>query len=165
MTDSGYTSVLQGSVLTEDGAPIGFATITVGTQSTTADGAGNFKMDLMSGTYPITIAAPGHMTAIGTLVIAGGLSTFRTAIAPDQRTSTLFGRVLEACTGRPIAGARVGSPSANVLTNADGTYALHCCFNSVTDFTVTKSGYKTIAPQLMRTGGATARDWLMEPGF
>ena len=163
-TDAGTQGQVSGSILTDGGSPVSDARITIGDRSGRTDAAGRFSLEAASGSAMLEIEAPGHLRATGRITVTSGSSALRAVLPASSGTKVLFGRVLEACSGRPIAGARVGLRDYFATSLSDGTYVLvGVGANTTLDFRVERSGYKTIGPGAFRLfGGPEARDFLME---
>ena len=114
---------VNGTILTERGSPISDAIITIAGRSSRTDGAGSFSLEAPPGTSTLEIEAPGYVRATGEITVIGN-STLRAVLPASFDSRVLFGRVLDACSGRPIAGARVGLPNYFVMSSNDGTYVL-----------------------------------------
>ncbi|MGW5431692.1 carboxypeptidase regulatory-like domain-containing protein [Streptomyces sp. NPDC004059] len=92
-------------------------------------------------------------TGLGT---PGGLAAFRSG-----PSGTLFGKVTNTRTGRPVAGATVGSGLDVATTRADGTYTLNLPAGEVSGLTVTAFGYATTTPVTLEIedGKTVTRDF------
>jgi Carboxypeptidase regulatory-like domain len=162
-TDEGMQGQVNGTVFTESGGPISDALITIAGRSSRTDGAGRFSLEAPPGPSTLEIEALGYVPPTGEITVIG-TSTLRAVLPTTFASRILFGRVLDACSGRPIAGARVGLPNYFVTSSSDGTYVLAGVGGGTTlDFRVERDGYKTIGPGAFRLfWAATARDYLME---
>ena len=120
-TDVGMPGQITGTVLSDSGSPVSDAHVTLSGTSTTSDGAGRFSLDAPSGPATLEIDAPGYVPAQGNIVVTAGTGAIR-AVLPRGYGSVivLFGRVLESCSGSPIAGARVGVPGGFATSASDG---------------------------------------------
>lgn len=163
-TSGGTVGQVSGTIFTEGGSPISEARVTIGGRSSRTDGGGRFSLEAPSGPALLEIEAPGYLMASGQITVIAGSGSLRAVLPDSSSTKVLFGRVLEACSGRPIAGARIGLPSYFVTSSPDGTYILiGLGANTTFGFGVEREGYKTIGPGAFRIfGGPTARDYFME---
>ena len=163
-TDTGTPAQVSGTIRSDSGILIGNARVTIGGVSTSADGAGRFSLDTPSGPSPLEIEAPGYIPGRGEIMVTAGSNTIRAVLPSGYGTMVLSGRVLEACSGRPIAGARIGVPGAFATSASDGTYVLLNVGGGTTfEFRVEREGYKSIGPGAFRLfSTATARDFLLE---
>jgi hypothetical protein len=92
-------------------------------------------------------------TGLGT---PAGLAAFRSG-----PSGTLSGTVTDAKTGKPVAGATVGSGLDVATTRADGTYTLNLPAGEVGGLTVTAFGYASPAPVTLdiEDGRTVTRDF------
>jgi hypothetical protein len=85
---------LQGTVKNASAVPIAGATVTLGSRTTTTDGAGNYSFpDIAAGTYPsATASAAGHLPSTFTMIVvpSGGTATrdFVLTTAPQSGCMT-----------------------------------------------------------------------------
>ncbi|WP_234436158.1 carboxypeptidase regulatory-like domain-containing protein [Streptomyces sp. NRRL S-813] len=104
-------------------------------------------------------AGPGYdgPTGLGT---PSGLAAFRSG-----PSGTLSGVVTDAKTGKPVAGATVGSGADVATTLTDGSYSLNLPAGTVDGLTVTMFGYATTEPiSVDITEGQTlAHDFNLQP--
>src|SRR5262245_34895501 len=126
------TANVRGQVVTSGGQPIANAEVQLGGRTIIANTDGEFSFrELTSGTIPLIVRASGYYDANGQIQMMGGDNRLLVPLARNiSGSGILFGRVLDSCTGRPIAGARVGTPDAFVFSASDGTYTLTCCYNT-----------------------------------
>ncbi|MGW3632155.1 carboxypeptidase regulatory-like domain-containing protein [Streptomyces sp. NPDC005122] len=96
-------------------------------------------------------------TGLGT---PSGLAAFRSG-----PSGTVSGLVKNAKTGRPVAGATVGTGLDVATTLQDGTYSLNLPAGRVDGLTVTAFGYRTTAPTALdiADGQAVTHDFTMTP--
>ncbi len=122
---------LKGKVF--DGAtnkPIEGATIWVtGVPSSTSNSHGVFLAnEIAPGTYLVTISAAGYTNQnYQTIIIAGVTTDMQTIyLSPSQQTTTITGKVTDAASGNPIAGADVTVAGIGLSTKTDsnGTYVI-----------------------------------------
>jgi len=129
-----------------EGASIALA----GGPSTTTGGNGAFTItDIPPDTYEVTIAAPDYIPQVYQAMIMAGVTTDVQTVylSPSAQSTTITGRVIEAETGKAIAGATVTVPEtgATAKTASDGVYMISGI--SLLEFTVTAAatGYNTSA--------------------
>ncbi|HEX6589249.1 MAG TPA: TonB-dependent receptor plug domain-containing protein, partial [Longimicrobiales bacterium] len=86
------------------------------------------------------------------------------ARAAAQFPAELAGRVVEARTSQPIAGALVEAGSARVLTDAAGAFVLRVPEAGVVDVTISHAAYGTLAVARRLESGRTALEvFVLEP--
>ena len=107
------------------GATIAFS----GGPSTTTDALGVFHIkDITPGTYQVTIPATGYISQIYQVMIIVGVTTDMQTIylSPAPLSTTVTGKVTDASTGNPIAGADVivVGTTLSAKTDSNGTYTI-----------------------------------------
>lgn len=113
------------------------ATISIaGGVSTTTDTQGSFLIkDITPGTYQVAISASGYISQTYQVMILAGVTTDMQTIylTPSVQTTTITGKVTDASTGKPIAGADVaivgtnpstGSGQISTKTDSTGAYTI-----------------------------------------
>ncbi|MGY5049870.1 carboxypeptidase regulatory-like domain-containing protein [Streptomyces sp. 900105755] len=135
--------------------PNSYPYATGGTGLTDITGGSNGTCD----TAYLCTAGAGYdgPTGLGT---PSGLAAFRSG-----PSGTVSGVVKDAKTGRPVAGATVGTGLDVATTLQDGTYTLNLPAGRVDGLTVTAFGYRTTAPMALdiADGQAVTQDFAMAP--
>ncbi len=111
------------------GAIISLVTGTYPAKTTTTDATGAFSVNSLSpGNYTLTITATAHAIQTYTITIVAGTTTNIGSVGLSQALSatSVSGRVTDAMTGSPIAGADVMIMDTNIAatTDVDGSYTL-----------------------------------------
>ncbi|HEX9626663.1 MAG TPA: carboxypeptidase regulatory-like domain-containing protein, partial [Acidiferrobacterales bacterium] len=149
-TPSDPAVTLIGEVVDADsGAPLAGAQVSIqGSASATADGAGRFLIEqLTAGTLDITVSFSGYQAVAYTAIAPEGatvdLGAVRLTRLATPTTTTVIGRILDAASGAPVAGASVSTQGASVVSAADGSYRIEGI--ATTQFTLSASavGYLT----------------------
>ena len=93
----------------------------LGSASATTDTAGRFVVRLPgAGYYAVTFdTLPGHAAAIVRYAAAADLF-----VMPEGCNWIRYGTIVDAATGRPIAGARISASGKSAVSGADGSYFL-----------------------------------------
>lgn len=117
--------------------PIQGATISIaGGASTTTDTQGSFLIkDITPGTYQVAISASGYISQTYQVMILAGVTTDMQTVylTPAPQATTITGKVTDAQTGIPIAGADVaivgtvpstGSGQVSTKTDSTGAYTI-----------------------------------------
>ena len=127
----GLTAVLSGTIQSKTGQPLQNATVSAGASSVFTDAKGQYTLNNLSpGTATITVARSGYKTVTATLTLAAGQRyLFSPTLYPNNvtppSTATLQGRVLDAATQKPLAGAQISLPGNSVAqSGADGRFSL-----------------------------------------
>ncbi len=149
---------LAGRVVATDDRPVAGAVLTLGRGRPPAvsDAAGAFSFaSLAPGRYRLVAAAPGWRAAAATVQIAAGerrsLGALR--LSPAAR---LFGKVADATSGDPVAGARVAvaeaAGGAAATTAGDGTFSLTAGTDFALELEIRAPGFPVervaVAPEL-----------------
>ena len=107
----------------ETGLPLAGTVVTFAGRSTTTDASGAFDLRDLRGVPLLRIEAPGYDTA-GSLALVGqalsGGAPKRFCLQPAE----LHGRVLDAETHTPIAGATIAAGAAQATSDAEGRYSI-----------------------------------------
>ncbi|MDX2218804.1 MAG: collagen-binding domain-containing protein [Burkholderiales bacterium] len=110
------------------GQPINGASARVGTVTATSDTDGRVTLTgLPSGPATIELSAAGYVSATFTTTLALGVNELgNLAVSPPPATIRITGKVTEAQTNLPVAGAlvRVQDSSLTATTSVNGTYAI-----------------------------------------
>jgi len=106
--------------------PLGGATVTCGTPTTTTNARGEYGFTgLRIGSYTVTASAGGHTSASASSVSVTKDTTTRVDLALTTTASgSVGGTVTDAANGAPIQNAQVTCGALNAATAADGTYTL-----------------------------------------
>lgn len=117
--------------------PIQGATISIaGGASTTTDTQGSFLIkDITPGTYQVAISASGYISQTYQVMMLAGVTTDMQTVylSPAPPSTTITGKVTDAQTGKPIAGAEVmvvgtspltGSGQVSTKTDSTGAYTI-----------------------------------------
>ena len=93
----------------------------LGSAAATTDAAGRFTVRLPNaGYYAVTFDhLPGHAAAIVRYAAAADLF-----VMPEGCNWIRYGTIVDAATGRPIAGARISASGKSTVSGADGSYFL-----------------------------------------
>lgn len=116
--DSSTKTPIQGAIISLSGGP-----------STSTDAQGIFLIqDITPSTYQLTISASGYISQIYQVMIIAGVTTDIQTIylTSSPPSTTVIGKVTDASTGNPIAGAKVEVIGTNISTKTDsaGTYTI-----------------------------------------
>jgi len=138
----GSSGSLEGRLHDDTGSPVPNAAITLGmNRQTTTDNDGRFLFaDVPGGTYTLTYT-PVSSPVSGQIHVTSGRNVIDFVLPSRSDAGWATGRVLDACSGHPVAGATVGSSLASTVSGADGTYTLFVCCSSANGQTVSKDGY------------------------
>lgn len=110
--------------------PIKGAIVSIsGSSTVSTDEQGIFTAsDIMPGTYPVSISAPGYLSQNYQVMIIEGLTTDMQTVylSPISTSTTITGRVTDISTGNPITNADVAiaGTSFSTKTDAAGTYTI-----------------------------------------
>ena len=136
----------------ETKAPIAGATVRLfapnAVSTTTAD-TGRFGLtNLVAGTGPVEISAPGYFTADGTATLVAGTTVYTTIALPPTipgtTARTLRGRVLDLKTRAPIAGAFINiftGQISSTTTDAEGRFLVPGYRGGIIEINIAKDGY------------------------
>ena len=159
---AGLAARLEGHVTSFDGVPQPGIAITLGVNDqavTDANGAFFFS-SLTARNYPITTT---NDKIYGDIQISPGRNEVRIVVVTTSFTGYTSGRILDACTRKPIGGATIGPGFHTVITGADGTYNRSACCNTELGVTVSAPGYKSQPFSGFRISGRTRyQDVLMQ---
>ncbi|HEU4613998.1 MAG TPA: carboxypeptidase regulatory-like domain-containing protein, partial [Kofleriaceae bacterium] len=124
------TADLTGIVRSNTGAALAGVIVSVGTASALTDSTGAYALsDLDAGPATIQATKSGYRTVSADVdFVAGQHYRFSPTLYPNSTnpptTATLRGRVVDAATQAPIAGASVTRGSTSVATGTDGRFEL-----------------------------------------
>lgn len=125
--------------------PMTGVTVQLGAASQTTDASGTFTFSsISSGSFALTISAPGYQTVSASGIAAlGGNNVGNIPLALAPTSSTLSGTVVDGATHLPVSGATVGvqGQGTPALTGADGKYSIGGLSGSVFTLNVTAAGY------------------------
>ena len=129
-------------------APLAGATVSSGTRSTVSGEDGTFSLQLPAGARDVTFGHDGYVTRVledvdvasGATEELGDVELEPEATEPEN--GTVHGRVIDADTEEPIAGASVATGGREAITGQDGTFSLELA-PGTHDLDVSKSGYVT----------------------
>ena len=123
------------------GTPLAGATVTVGTQQTSTNTAGQYAFtNLPAGGATLTVALSGYQTlAQGISLSAGAALSVNCALPPAN--AQCDGQVTDDATGAPIANATVTLAGQQCLTDSQGHYALSNLPTGTQTLTVTQPAY------------------------
>jgi len=137
---AGQPASLEGRLHYDTGAPAAGLKITLdGNVQVETDAGGQFVFPALE-TGVHTLQSTGIS---GEMQIAQGRNYVDFPVPTYSTSGWAAGRVLDACTGRPIAGAKVGNDSNFTTTAADGTFNKFSCCNTSLGETVSANGYAT----------------------
>jgi uncharacterized membrane protein len=142
----------------EDGSPIGGATVTDGTRTTTTDASGEYTIaNMPPGTYEVTASKSGYESSFLTVTVLEGNS----AVADLSLTriivpGAITGAVTDAEDGSPIAGTFVTDGTRTTTTDASGQYTLANMPPGSYEVTASKSGYESSTSTVTVVSGGTA---------
>lgn len=149
---------VQGTVVDNaTGGPLAGVTVTVTNGAhawnTVTDASGAFTLTgIDAGEETITLAKTGYQSQIYTAVAGPGntvaLGTVRLAHETVTRSSTITGRLLDADSGSPIAGASIviAETGSNAISAVDGAYTIEA-------ITLTRFTLQASAPGYVSTSG------------
>ncbi len=143
--------------------PIAGATVVIGTRHSKTDQAGNYEFaDLAAGSYQAKVSGNGFSEAQESISIRAGAASredfglkrsadsSRTVRVPTEaprvitqvRLGQVRGRVVDAATGVPIAGAVVAvSGQTRVITGRDGSYSLNALPAGSYQVSISRAGF------------------------
>ena len=152
----GQPASLEGRLHTSDGAPVAGVKVTLsGNLQTDTDANGRFAFsNITAGMHSLTYT-PATFFLTGSLQVTKGRNYVDLVVATSTNSGWAAGRVLDACTGRSIAGARIGTETDFVTTAQDGTYNKFACCNSTVNESVRADGYVSQPYGTGRVFGAT----------
>jgi hypothetical protein len=160
----GEAAALEGRLHTPDGAPVTGVKVTLdGTAQTDVGIDGRFAFsNITAGLHTLTYS-PTSFSLSGQLQITKGRNYADVVTATNFNQGWAAGRVLDACTGRPIAGARIGTETSFVTTGPDGTYNKFACCNTSFGESVSANGYANAHYGVARVFGHTQlMDFVLE---
>ena len=142
----GQGAVVQGTIRRADGSAAAGATVTVGSEQTETDAAGNYLVDsLDGGTYVVAASAEnaGAVSKVVTVADNGSGTADLTLDAEGRVTGTIT-----TSGGQPLAGATVilldpGARHDPIITGAGGTYTLRGLSRGEHQILFTAAGYGT----------------------
>ena len=143
LTPLGFGSI--GGTVTDahTSAPLAGATITCGARTAVTGASGAYSMSVAPGSgLTVSATAAGYVPqlATGVTVADGATSTINFVMDPDVGAVT--GKVTDAVTGSPVAGALATCAGRAAVTTADGAYELtNVPTGSGYTLTVTATGY------------------------
>jgi len=160
----GEPASLEGRLHTPGGAPVTGVKVTLdGNVQTDVGVDGRFAFSgVRAGLHSLTYS-PGMFPLSGQLQVVKGNNYVDVVVSTDFNQGWAAGRVLDACTGRPIASARIGTEGAFVTTGPDGTYNKPACCNSSFGESVRANGYVSAHYGVARVFGRTQlMDFVLE---
>lgn len=142
-TPSGTT--LKGTVIDiASQAPLAGAAVSLqdGT-STVTSSDGRFAIAVAAGQFALTIGQTGYqsVTATGLAVSGSDIDAGTVALQPATTTSEVVGRVVDAASQSPIAGATIQVAGVEVRTAIDGSFRLTGIVELAFDVTAAATGY------------------------
>jgi len=125
---------------TTTGAGIQNASITIGGQTSYTNSSGDYYIvNILPGTYSITVSKSGYLSDYNTLHIVGGqVTTYNTSL---DRAGSVTGKVTDASTGAGISGASVSGGGSQAVTDNYGNYTLNDVIPGSQTITASKAGY------------------------
>lgn len=168
---------VSGRVTDSNGRPVFGAIISLdGRAVVTTDPAGSYLVNgLLAGNYKAQVSIAGYSTTSRTITVrAGNQSREDFALEPDQRRAVIaapsiersrvvkpggvVGQVVDARTGRPIAGATVSMPGQRgIATDSAGRFALTNVPPGTYQLSVGKSGYASDQHAITVRAGETVQ--------
>lgn len=130
LSRASLTADLSGTVRSNTGAALSGVIVSVGTASALTDSAGAYSLtELDAGAATIQVTKSGYRTVTADVeFVAGQHYSFSPTLYPTSTnppaTATLRGRVVDAATQQPLAGASVTRGATTISTGADGRFEL-----------------------------------------
>jgi RHS repeat-associated protein len=153
---------ITGTVTDQNGQPLAAAAVRItGTANATAtDGAGKFNLTAPAGLYTLTVSKFGFLSITTTpFTLAAGGSFAAGTIRLQPAPGLITGRVVDAATGAPLAGATasLAENGDSTVTDAAGAFSLSEPAGTYT-VTVAQAGYpaQTLAPFTLAVGATHA---------
>lgn len=157
-TDGATTASVGGVVVdasTSQALPGVLVSVAGAGKSAVTDGQGRYNIDAIApGAYSISATKAGYSSAATSFsAAAGGSYTFSprlplTATGGDDSTGCrIYGKLLKATGGSPVAGASIALSGANskvAASDATGSYVLSGLVSGSTTIRVTATGYDTV---------------------
>jgi hypothetical protein len=160
----GEAASLEGRLHTPEGAPVTGVKVTLdGNVQTDVDVNGRFAfVNTTAGLHSLSYS-PASFGLSGQLQLTKGRNVVDIVTPTNFNSGWAAGRVLDACTGRPIAGAQIGTETSFVTTGTDGTYNKFACCNSSFGESVRANGYAPAHYGVARVFGRTQlMDFVLE---
>lgn len=123
-------AVMRGKVADEAGNPLAGAEVRIGGTSLyqLSDSAGNYAFYLSPGTYDVNASLYGYMPwTVSGKVLAAAEESVQDIVLQARPLCSLEGRITDAVSGAPLAGARIrleGLGSYSAESGEDGSYVL-----------------------------------------
>jgi thermitase len=140
------------------GSPIAGATVTDGTRTTTTDASGEYIIaGVPPATYQVTASKAGYESSSLTVTVSEG-NTAATDLSLTRIIvpGTITGRVSDAGSGSPIAGATVTDGTRTTTTDASGEYTIAGVPPGTYQVTASKEGYESSSLTATVSEGNTA---------
>ena len=149
-----------GTGLTLAGATVSYS----GGQAVT-DSAGAYSLGPMTeGTYLVGAGASGYTATTQAVTVGPGQAAVQNFALGQAGVGTVGGKVTDAATGSPVAGAKVSYAGGSTTTDSDGMYNLTSLPDGSTTVTATRTGYTDqSAVVVITSGGTTAQDFALDP--
>ncbi|MBE6526548.1 MAG: hypothetical protein E7Z63_02100 [Thermoplasmata archaeon] len=155
-----------GKVTDTTSAPVAGATVTLGSDSTTAAADGSYTFtDVPAGTYTFTVSASGYDDYSVSLVVAEGDSLVKNVVmgAPVPTTSTVSGKVTGQY-GAALSGVAVTLGTLSTTTDSTGSYTFTDVAGGSYTLTAKKDGYEDYSLDIFVNEGVdTTKNIAMTP--
>jgi hypothetical protein len=138
-------------VVTYRNTPVAGVLVAIGDHSgiTTSDGSFNLT-GVPAGIQRLVVGPSELGSADGDVFVLPGGNALRARVTKGFSEGFLTGRVIDSCTGQPIAGATLSGPATTTTDNL-GYFSLDdLCCSTLPLLTVTRSGYQTYTTALGR---------------
>jgi sugar lactone lactonase YvrE len=149
LPSAGYSTTLTGTVVDADtNAPIGGATVQLGSATATTAANGTFSLaNLNPGSFTVSVSAAGYPSAqvSGVLLTgANSLGSIRLPKQPAATTTAHLSGVVKNTGGTPLLGVTVSVGALTTQTDAQGAYQLSGIAAGYASVKATLAGYSDI---------------------
>ncbi len=164
LTVAGNAGILSGTVTAAAShQPLAGAAITVnGNNMTLTDAAGAYRLVVPAGSYTVTLAASGFLTATAEVTVADGAtltlsSSLTEASGTPPTTTSLLGTVVDADSGQALSGVdvAVSGGTLRTVTDADGGFGLTGLQPGNWELDVSLAGYRSAHITLTAPAGTS----------
>ncbi len=147
LSRASLTADLSGTVRSNTGAALAGVIVSVGTASALTDAAGAYALtQLDAGAATIQVTKSGYRTVTASVdFVAGQHYSFSPTLYPTSTTppttATLRGRVIDATTLQPIAGASITRGATTINSGSDGRFELTALPPGAFSVVIAANGY------------------------
>ena len=153
VTDAASRALLAGATVSYSGGQI------------TTDSSGVYTLPgVTEGTYDVTSSASGYAPQTISVTVGPGQAASQNFALAPVGVGTVQGKVTDAVTGSPVAGATVSYVGGTTTSDSGGMYTLASLPDGNTTVTATRTGYTDqSAVVVITTGSTTNQDFALAP--